>query len=47
MHIESKSGRNKEHLEMMKLKQACVSKGILKIHPKFEISYYFIKIGTE
>lgn len=24
---------NNEHLEMMKLTQACISKGILKIHP--------------
>jgi|GEM_PF-5759646 hypothetical protein len=25
-----------EHLEMMKLTQACISKGILKIHPSME-----------
>lgn len=27
---------NKEYLEMMKLTQACISKGILKIHPSME-----------
>lgn len=27
---------NKEHLEMMKLTQSCISKGILKIHPSYE-----------
>jgi len=27
---------SKEHLEMMKLTQNCISKGILKIHPSFE-----------
>jgi hypothetical protein len=27
---------NKEHLDIMKTTQSCVSKGILKIHPKLE-----------
>jgi hypothetical protein len=27
---------NKDHLDMMKMTQSCISKGILKIHPKFE-----------
>lgn len=27
---------SKEHLEMMKLTQSCISKGILKIHPSME-----------
>ena len=35
---------NKEHLEMMKLTQACISKGILKIHPSMEEIIISLKI---